>query len=156
MVDTGSSCSIWPLSFATDKPKCSEITLHAVNWSPIATYSQVSLHIDINLHRDFRWIFVISDLPHPILGADFLNNFNLLVRRQRLVDGSVSFSTPAKATTNAVLSPSFFVATAGDAFHSHLASFPELVDQRYQTAKPTHSTLHYITTTGSPVFSCLR
>ncbi|XP_014768969.1 uncharacterized protein LOC106868296 [Octopus bimaculoides] len=155
MVDTGSSCSIWPLRLTADGPKRSAIVLHAIDSSSIATFDQISLRLDINLCRDFQWVFVVAEIPHPILGADFLDNFNLLidVRRQRLVDGSMSLSTSAKTTTNAVLSSSFFVATAGDAFHSLLASFPELVDQTFHSTKPTHLTLHYITTTGPPVFS---
>ncbi|XP_029633818.1 uncharacterized protein LOC115209528 [Octopus sinensis] len=153
IVDTGSSCSIWPLRLTSDKPKKSAINLHAVNLSPIKTYGQVSLHLDLNLRRDFRWVFVIADLPCPILGADFLNHFHLLVdvRRQRLVDDSMSLFTPTQITTNAVFSPSFFVATAGDQFRSLLVSFPELVDPTLKSVKVTHST--YITTSGPLVFS---
>ncbi|XP_029644577.1 uncharacterized protein LOC115218783 [Octopus sinensis] len=106
MVDTGSCCSIWPLRCTTDRPKRSNVILHAIDSSPIATFGQMSLRLDIGLRRDFRWVFVIADIPHPILGADFLDKFDLLVdvRRRRV-------------------------------------------------AKPLHSTRHFITTTGPPVFS---
>eukprot|EP00106_Octopus_bimaculoides_P005720 XP_014773162.1 PREDICTED: uncharacterized protein LOC106871292 [Octopus bimaculoides] len=155
MVDTGSCCSIWPLRLTVDKPRRSAIVLHAVDSSPIPTFGQLSLRLDIGLCRDFQWVFVIADIPHPVLGADFLNHFQLLVdvQRRRLVDDSTSLSTLARSSTNSPLSPAFFIATTGDAFHSLLASFLELVDITFNPAKPAHSTLHYIKMTGPPVFS---
>ncbi|XP_014788566.1 uncharacterized protein LOC106882408 [Octopus bimaculoides] len=154
MVDTGFSCSIWPLCLTSDKPKKSAINLHTVNLSLIKTYGQVSLNPDLNLQRDFRWVFVIADLPYPILGVDFLNHFHLLVdvRQQSLMDDSTSLFTPAQVTTKAVFSPSFFVTTAGDQFHSLSASFPEVVDLTFKSVKVTHLTRHYITTSGPAVF----
>ncbi|XP_029652033.1 uncharacterized protein LOC115225229 [Octopus sinensis] len=155
MVDTGSCCSIWPLRLTTDRPKRSNVTLQAIDSSPIATFGQITLRLGIHLRRDFQWVFVIADIPHPILGADFLNNFDLLVdvRRRRLVDGSTTLSTPTRESTDSALSPTFFVSTSGDVFHSLLASFPELLDITFKMAKPVHSTFHLITTTGQPVFS---
>ncbi|XP_029636863.1 uncharacterized protein LOC115212164 [Octopus sinensis] len=149
MVDTGSCCSIWPLRLTGDKPKRSSIVLHAIDSSPIATFGQVSLRLDIHLRRDFQWVFVV---------ADFLNNFNLLldVKRWRLLEGTTSLSPPTRGSTNAVLSSTFFVATSGNGFHSLLTPFPELVDITFQPAKPAHSILHFITTTGPPVFSRSR
>ena len=79
MVDTGSACSIWPLCLVSDKLKKSDISLHAVNLSTIDTYGQISLTLNFGLRRNFLWIFIIADLPYPILGADFMDNFNLLV-----------------------------------------------------------------------------
>ena len=79
MVDTGSACSIWPLSLVSDKPKKSDISLYAVNLSTIDTNGQISLTLNLGLRRNFRWIFIIADLTYPILGADFLDHFNLLV-----------------------------------------------------------------------------
>ena len=64
MVDTGSSCSIWPLRLVSNKPKKSCISLHAVNLSTIDTYGQVSLTLNFNLHRNFHWVFIIADLPY--------------------------------------------------------------------------------------------
>ena len=155
MVDTGSLCSIWPLRLASNKPKKSCISLHAVNLSTIETYGQVSLTLNLGLRRNFRWIFIIADLPNPILGADFLDHFNLLVdvRRQKLVDNFSSLSTPARSTTTALFSPKFFIASAGNQFHSLLSSYPDLVDPSFNSAKVVYSTVHHITTTGPPVFS---
>lgn len=111
MVDTGSSCSIWPLLLVTDRPWQSALVLHAGNSSQIMTYGQRSLTLDLNLRRSFSWFFVVTDLPYPILGADFLNHFHLLVdvKKQRLVDMSTSLSTPTCLSTDTVYSLSFFL-----------------------------------------------
>ena len=151
MVDTDSSCSIWPLRWFQT------ISLHAVNLST-DTYGQVSLTLDPGLHRSFRWIFIITNLPYPILGADFLDHFNLFidVRRQKLVDNFTSLSAPSRSSTNALFNPNFFIASAGNQFHSLLLSYSDLVDPMFNSTKVVHSTVHHITTTGSPVFSHLR
>ncbi|XP_029643461.1 uncharacterized protein LOC115217882 [Octopus sinensis] len=155
MVDTGSSCSILPLRFSSNKPQLSNISLYAVNQSPIKTYGQTSLTLDLALRRNFKWNFVIADLPHTILGADFLHHYSLMVdvRRQRLVDTTTSLSTPACESTAAILSPSFFVTATSYQFHTLLASFPELTDLSFKPTQTVHSTQHFITTTGLPVFS---
>nr|VZI03117.1 unnamed protein product [Spirometra erinaceieuropaei] len=60
----------------------------AANCSPIPTFGSLSLTLNIGLRRSFTWIFVIADVPHAILGSDFLAEFDLLVdcRRARLLD----------------------------------------------------------------------
>ena len=154
MVDTGSSCSVWPLRLVSNQPKKLCISLHAVNLSTIDTYGQVSLTLDLRLRRCFRWIFIITDLPYPILGVDFRGHFNLLVdvRRQKLVDNFTSLSAPARSITNTLFSPKFFIASADNQFHSRLSSYIDLVDPIFNSTKVLHSTVHHITTTGPPVF----
>ena len=155
MVDTGSSCPIWPLHLVSNKPKKSCIPLHAVNLSTIDTYGQVSQALNLGLRRNFRLIFIIADLLYLILGADFLDHFNLLVdvRRRKVVDNFTSLSAPARSTTNASFSPKFFIASAGNQFHSLLSSYQDLVDPTFNSTKVVHSTVHHIFTTGPPVFS---
>ncbi len=60
--------------------------LAAANCTPIATYGQKSLTLDLGLQ--FRWIFTVADVSKPIIGADFLTYFGLLVdlKRKRLID----------------------------------------------------------------------
>lgn len=50
---------------------------------------------------DFKCFFLmVAELPYPILGINFLNNFDLLVdvRKGRLVYKSTSLSTPDQYT----------------------------------------------------------
>ena len=80
--------SVIPPSQAERKHKQEEYTLQAVNHTAIPTFSNGSLTLDIGLRRTFRWIFVIADLKNPILGADFLRHYSLMVdvKRNKLLD----------------------------------------------------------------------
>ena len=53
--------------------------LEAANGSTIATYGDVSLSLDLGLRRTFPWIFTVSDAQQPILGAEFLREYRLIV-----------------------------------------------------------------------------
>lgn len=52
-------------------------TLRAANGYRIAACILHSLNIKIRLRRTFRWVFIIANVNHPILGSDFLQDFNL-------------------------------------------------------------------------------
>ena len=60
----------------------------AVNETPIRTYAKRSLNLNLGLRREFSWIFIVADVHKPILGADFLRHFGLLVdmAQHRLID----------------------------------------------------------------------
>ena len=48
-------------------------TLFAANGSPIATFGELTLELDLGLRRSFHWRFTVADVTRPILGADFLS-----------------------------------------------------------------------------------
>lgn len=137
-----SSCSIWPYR---------QIICHLAPGELFP--NQISLILNLNLRKEFRWIFVVAHLPCPRLGTDFLNHFNLSVdvRKQRLVDGSTFLMTPARASSNTVFSTSFFSAAAGNQFHSIFVSFLELADPTFKMAQ----VMHHIATFRPHVFSWL-
>lgn len=62
---------ITPSSFDNQRHARSDITLEAVNKSRIPTYGERSLTLNLGLRRTFRFVFVVADLPTPIIGADF-------------------------------------------------------------------------------------
>ena len=90
LVDTGAEVSVLPPSRTERKHPQDNLTLQAVNSSPIATYGTRSLTLDLGLRRTFRWVFILANVEQPILGADFLRHFNLLVdmTHTRLVDAT--------------------------------------------------------------------
>ena len=89
-IDTGASISILPVKFAKHLVvHPTPITLTAANNSPINVVGEATLEFSLGqLRRNFEWRFVIADTTKPLLGADFLTNFNLLVdcRNSRIVD----------------------------------------------------------------------
>ena len=88
LVDTGAEVSAIPRSYVQPRVICQGPGLQAVNNTTIATYGTRSLTLDLGLRRTFRWVFIIADVSKPILGADFLKHYGLLVdmRSQRLTD----------------------------------------------------------------------
>ena len=70
------------------KPSSNTLTLQAVNGTTIRTYDTCSLTLNLGLQRTFRWIFIVADFANPIIGADFLQHFGLIVdmNRRHLID----------------------------------------------------------------------
>ena len=91
LVDIGAEVSVIPRSLTAGTPQSSPqpgLTLQAVNNSPIMAFGNCSITLNIGLRRSFRWMFVIADVKHAILGADFLRRYNLLVdvKHNALID----------------------------------------------------------------------
>lgn len=61
----------------------SSIKLYAANGTTIKTFGEKRLRLDLGLRRPFVWHFIIADVNQPILGVDFLTNFDLLVDMKR-------------------------------------------------------------------------
>ena len=78
LVDTGAEVSVIPPSRAERQYRRDSLTLQAANNTSVATYGKRSPTLDLGLHCTFHWIFVIADVRHPILGADFLRYYSLL------------------------------------------------------------------------------
>ena len=78
LIDTGTEVSIIPPTAGDQKHK-PDLGLRAVNGSSIPIYGTRSLTTDLGLRRMFRWIFIIADIQTPIIRADFLREYGLLV-----------------------------------------------------------------------------
>ena len=79
LIDTGAEVSVIPPSATDRKHRWTSLSLQAVNDSPIATYGDRLLTINIGLWQTFQWIFIVVDVIKPILGAEFLRQYSLLV-----------------------------------------------------------------------------
>ena len=69
-------------------------TLQAANGSPITTWGEKLLTIDIGPRRTFNWI---TDVNRPIIGIDFLSHYGMLIEPAKpcLVDTSSLQATTA-------------------------------------------------------------
>lgn len=77
LVDSGADVSIIP---ATSKNKQkNELKLFAANGSEISTYGVQILSLDLGLHREFQFPFIVAKVNKGIIGADFLHKYNLLI-----------------------------------------------------------------------------
>lgn len=95
LIDSGSVVSVIPPSLVKAKLCPSKVKLLAANHSEITTYGHFVFKLDLGLRREFKWLFVIADVQSPIIGADFLINYNLIIdlKNQRLLDGVTNLSS---------------------------------------------------------------
>lgn len=89
LVDTGSDVSVLPKRKVKKVATKARYNVAAVNNTPIRTYGTHERVLDLELAKQYPWNFIVADVSVPILGADFLETFDLLpdLKRKRLVDG---------------------------------------------------------------------
>ena len=99
LVDTRAEVSVIPPSPADCNHHKNNLTLQAVNDTSITWYGNRLLILNIGIRHTYQWVSsVIADVKNPIMGADFLRNFSILMdlTHNRLMNGFTSsrnFST---------------------------------------------------------------
>nr|VZH89088.1 unnamed protein product [Spirometra erinaceieuropaei] len=155
LVDTGAQINMVPPTAADRRFPSPGLHLQAANCSPIPTFDSLSLTLNIGLRRSFTWIFVIADVPHAILGSDFLAEFDLLVdcRRARLLDRTTGLFvrglTPFTAPTNL----SVLDTDIASLFRQLLLSHPNIINPQFRSGQIQHDLVHHIRASGPPVFA---
>ena len=106
LVDTGSEVSVISTTPADRRRSTDPRTLTAVNNTSIRTYGQRSLTLNLGLRRALPWIFIIADVQKPIIGADLLRHYGLMVdmHQHRLIDtqGVVTTICPVLPSATAI------------------------------------------------------
>ena len=88
LIDTGADVSVLPAR-KEDREHPTDYKLYAANGTEINTYGEHYCELSLDLRRALPWRFIVTDVPYPIIGADFLIHYALLpdLRNRRLVDG---------------------------------------------------------------------
>ncbi|GFV00834.1 hypothetical protein TNCV_1386491 [Trichonephila clavipes] len=79
LIDSGREICVIPPSPTMNKSPQSNFSLFAANNTKIPAYGMVRKELNLGLRRLFIWTFIIADVSSPIIGADFLKHFNLLI-----------------------------------------------------------------------------
>ena len=151
--------SVLPPSHTDRSRPQEDFKLSAVNGTAIATYGKRSLTLNLGLRRTFRWIFIIADVQKPILGADFLRHFGLLVdiQHSQLVDSSTQVNVQCLLAQGLSPTPSLPTDGTSDDYLSLLSEFPDITKiHNYNDCPVRHDVTHHIPTTGPPVSSRAR
>lgn len=160
LVDTGADVSVIPPP-KTNQLSPSDFKLYAANSSSIKTYGKQLISLDLGLRRRFKWNFIIADVSRPIIGADFLKEYGLLVdiKQKRLIDPLTSLSVATKI----IKGPSSFLTPLDSscfepAINSLLQEFKSLSSEKVEGDKVnvSHKVTHSIVTKGPPVTSRVR
>ena len=153
LIDTGAEVSVVPPSpnDRNNKQDCSG--LRAVNGSSIATFGTRSLTLDLGLRRVFRWIFVIAETSTPIIGADFLREYGLLVNMKhgKLLDMTTNLQIQGTISHVMSPSPSFSLQQSDTEYDALLAEFTSVTKPCLPPQPAKHTVTHHIHTKGPPV-----
>ena len=150
-MDTGAAVSVFPPN-ATERRRSSSLILQAANGTPIPTYGQRSLTLDFGLRRTCRWVFVLANTPTPILGADFLRHFALLVdvSKHQLIDTTTHLVVKGFNSLETPVSP-VFSTPSPSIYDNILQDFPEITQPLCKETPLKHDVTHHILTKGPPV-----
>lgn len=112
------------------------------------------LKVDLGLKRSFPHVFTIADVTRPIIGADFLIKFGLLVdvARKKLQDPKTDLSVDAMSRQIDNQSVKLFSLGEHD-MANILKKYPVLTQNSRYDQPVTHSVSHYIEISGKPPFS---
>nr|VZI26587.1 unnamed protein product [Spirometra erinaceieuropaei] len=152
LVDTGVQISVVPPPLSDCCFPSSGLYLQAVNSSTILTFGSLSLTLDIDLRRSFFGVFVVADVPHAILGSDFLAKFDLLVdcRRSRLLDRTTGLSVHSLTPFTTFSNLSVLDTRTACPYRGLLLQHP---NPQFRSGEVQHDVVHYIRISGPPVFA---
>ncbi|GFV88600.1 transposon Tf2-9 polyprotein [Trichonephila clavipes] len=151
LIDSGSEICVIPPSPTMNKSPQSNFSLFAANNTKIPAYGMVRKELNLGHRRPFIWTFIIADVSSPIIGADFLKHFNLLIdlKKKRLVDVETSLFTSCVFSN--IVQPSILTVDANISFKNILSEYPDLSNPSLISKSASHGTVHHIITTGPPV-----
>lgn len=131
--------------------------LYAANGAVIKTFGEKILTLDLGLKKKFLWKFILADVSKPIIGADFLKNFGILVdlKNRCLIDRNTSFRALGEIQTN--ISATIKTITKCDEYLKLLTPYASITrPYRFNLNNVKHKTTHHILTKGPPVFQKAR
>ena len=126
----------------------------AANNTTINTYGNSKRVVDVGLKRENPWTYIVANVKQPIIGADFLIHYNLLVdlRSRCLRDMRTGLAIPASLSSISPLSLNR-VDTVQNEYTKLLGLFPELTRPMTKGETVKHCITHKIVTKGHPVFA---
>ena len=154
LFDTCAAVSVLPKSCANGISDADSLPLVAANNSTIQTYGNCKRVVDVGLKREYPWTFIVADVQQPIIGADFLIHYNLLVdlRSRCLRDMRTGLAIAASLSSIKPLSLNR-VDTVQNEYTKLLGQFPELTRPTTKGETVKHGITHKIVTKGHPVFA---
>ena len=130
--------------------------LQAANGSPIRTYGIRYVELCFGDQR-FSWDFIMAKVTVPLLGADFLCAYGLLVdiKGHRLID-AVTFCSYACSLGVSDFVGLSSIVPATDEFHRLLVQVPSLTKPTFSSNTSKHGVEHHMSTAGPPVHARTR
>lgn len=156
MIDSGAAVSVIPATHTSKRFLSKTEQLFAANGSPIQTYGKRHLILDFGFKRNFRWNFIIAEVSRPILGADFLERYGLIIDLKNKCVIDESSKNRVKGIHTTLPSLGIKVICGNSVYHRLLAKFPNLTNPSVNVVPKNHGTTHCILTRGPPICSRAR
>ncbi|GBN52192.1 hypothetical protein AVEN_188511-1 [Araneus ventricosus] len=131
--------------------------IDAANGTRIAKFGTKLLSLDLGLRRTLQWPFIVADVTKPIIGADFLQHFGLLIdlKKRCLIDPLTNFTARVKSTVSYI--PVVKPIVGNSEYSELLRKFKEISQlNSFPMNTIKHDTVHYIPTVGPPVSARAR
>jgi len=158
LVDTGAAVSVIPRILSHHTPTPSHVKLYAANNTAIATYGEERLILNLGFPKKYPWHFIIANVTHPILGADFLSHYDLLVdlNNKRLIDNVTTTSVRGTRTNLPSQKISTITPHCPEPYKRLLQHFSAITVPRTVEQPVLHNVVHHIITTGPPIHAKTR
>ncbi|UYV80191.1 hypothetical protein LAZ67_18001967 [Cordylochernes scorpioides] len=155
LLDTGAEISVLPPRPEDRRRGPTKFTLTAANNSPIKTYGERFLNLDLGLRRDSKWRFIIADTNKAILGADFMEHSGIIpdIKGKFIIDSLTKLRKRASIRNFNSLSLKYSINSYEDKFLNILSHYPSLTNPPSYSTPVKHSVTHHITTKGQLTFS---
>ncbi len=152
LIDTGAEVSVIPANSFDKRSKPVGKRLTAANGSSIPTYGKQDIIVHIG-NTKYKWSFFLAVIDRPIIGADFLRHFGLLVDvgKRRLVCRETYEAIPLTLSGHSKIHKLNTISKPRDLFTKLLSSYPQLTTPTFSSPSVKHGIKHYIATTGPPV-----
>lgn len=131
LIDTGANVSVLPVTRKSySVSDSSNFKLYAANCSEIQTYGTRNLELNLNLKKLYKWTFIVANVKQPIIGADFLRHYNLLVdlNSQKLIDKESKLLASGNMIKCA--EPSVSIVDGKHPYHLLLSEFSDITKPR--------------------------
>lgn len=153
LIDSGSDVCVMPYTPKMSFVAPSNITLYSANNSLIKTFGTKHVTLSLNLRREFNWTFVVANVSKPIIGADFLRHYGLLIDLKNSCLRDPLTNLFNKGTTICAKDQNITLISSNSKFFQILNKYKDILRPYPSELKPKHNTVHRIITKGQPVFS---
>lgn len=156
LIDTGADLSVIPPT-ASRNIKQGRHKLYAANGSEIQTHGIELIKPSLGLRREFFWNFIVAEVTMPIIGADFLSHYDLLVdtKRRKLVDNQTKLASTG--TESSLQISSIKACSINEPYLTLINKHKELLTLSTNIpTRTTANTIHHIVTNGPPAHAKAR
>lgn len=143
-----------PLVQSAGNRKPSKIKLFAANGTEIETYGTTTLKVNLGLRRDFVWTFLIANVTTPIIGADFITNFGLLIDLlgKKIIDPLTGLNSNCmRIMINETTEYKTY--NLNSVYADLLEEYKQITKLPMPGSEISTAVVHQIITTGQPVYS---